>query len=185
MRTDLLLEIADMLDNLTPEERRHFNMNNWCGTSACAIGFACVKLKSVRKAGLRILGWNDVSKFPNKPDQIREKMEEFARKDIGGPGSPWAYDYYNRCLLSEHQAIGHVLGMEGYKGLDRWRDAYGHLVHDHIPTLSEALFGSKSYYCKDGKGVQPEQVSARIREAVAYYGQSSTTSASTTSPSGS
>lgn len=46
MKRKLLLRIADMLDALTPAERRHFDMTTWhnrCGTAGCAIGFAAIK----------------------------------------------------------------------------------------------------------------------------------------------
>ena len=48
MKTKKLLKVADMLDNLTPEEAGKFNMESWnsegdCGTTFCAIGWAAHK----------------------------------------------------------------------------------------------------------------------------------------------
>lgn len=73
-----LTKLADFMDALPPEARKHFDMGRWfkhngmhkvkdevsalrkfdCGTSACAAGWACA-VPEFRRAGLTISG-NDV-----------------------------------------------------------------------------------------------------------------------------
>lgn len=194
MRSDLLLEIADMLDNLTPEERAHFNMGNWCGTTACAIGWACVKLESVRKAGLAIYHYRtvDVARRLVAMGDTNPLPIDQAVLDVTVHGSP--YTLVGRKLLESYKAIDHVLDIVRLKGLSRWGDEQFPYPFEMVP-LSDALFGHNAY--QEYK-IPPETVSKRIREAVAHYDptyappvqsfrssvdQSSTTSASTTSPS--
>jgi hypothetical protein len=178
MRTDLMLEIAGVLDNLSPEERENFNMGNWCGTSACAIGWACLKLESVRKAGLAIFNYRtvDVAKQFGKPLPFDKAI-----LNVGDYGAPYAC--VGNTVLSAYDAVEHVLDIKGLVGLDVWNAPPVVKGIDQV-GLSVALFNHNWYV---SSFVEPWEVSKRIREAVAHYdpshGQSSTSDGSTTSAS--
>lgn len=183
MRTDLMLEIADMLDNLTPEERRHFNMGTWCGTSACTIGWACLKLESVRQAGLGIFNWRYRVDRETGAAVGMELDMSYAAKDVKEPGCPAALDKDGH-VLEEYHAVSKVLEIGGLQGLENWSNGVEESLND--VHLSHALFDPGSYPgCT--VDITPEDVSKRIREAVAHYdpsyGQSSTSDGSTTSAS--